>query len=414
MASFGQVAGDAVRQGICSILAVGNALEDFNRLVLNPNSPDYGYRGRVLYSNYCETPNPSPPPDPPFVGGQCEFCYSVTVGVNINDPGGPSNNGDSQITQGVYGPVSYLGVRVTQVSPGINRHEALFSTHGSCAGARQPNAVLTPITGDLLTQNGIYTIRFITVQPPAGVPDDCGNPPPELPPDDPDKRKFPIDFDFQYNDGTDFNITGNVFFGLAYFDTDFNLNVPLTFRLDNNVNFNANYNLDRREIVFNFGDEFDYPTPPPPEGDYRTDPDDLPPPPTNSPPPPSFDPPFPPPPPGEDDDKDFDDEEPQQEPKIRRIVGVLVDTVDTPPFASELLQSDNPDVYIPDIGLVNFGYLIDGNKFYWGEDIRVKNRRQVIFTPSGRYAVSVEGTFRQGGAWTLTPIYAEVKSQVGV
>jgi hypothetical protein len=275
--------------------------------------------------------------------------------------------------------------------------------------------VRTVLTRTIRSNEAEITLGPITVTPLNGLPDECGNAPEPLPPDDPNARKFPIDFDFTYNDGSDFNITGNVFFGFAYFDTDFNVNVPLKFVLDNNVQFNANLNFNTGDININFGDDYDYPTPPPPEGDYDFDRDDPPPPPTTVPPPPDFEPPFPPnEEPDPDDSEDFDGDEPQEAPKIRRMIGVLVDTLTPPPMPTQLGQDVNPDVYVPDIGLVNFAYNIGGTRLYWGEDIRVKNRRQVIFTPSGRYAVAVSGTIRTGGEWVLTPIYSLVAEGVGV
>lgn len=406
--SFGAEVGTAVKNGICSLLAAGNALEDFVRTVVNPSDPNYGYRARLIYNTYCRMP-PPPPTAPPFEGGQCEFCYVVQVTLTVNDPGGPTTNGQATTSVGLWGPIT--APRLTQVveNGSFIRYRYVVTSYGTCAQPRLANPTDTPITNDLLKDTGVFTIDNVAVTPVGGQPDTCGDIPPGLPPDDPSARKFPIDFNFDYNDGTDFNIKGDVYFGLAYFDNDFNLNVPLKFVLDNDVQFNADFNFNTGDINLNFGGDNNYPSPPPPEGDYRPDNDTPPPPPTVEPPPPGFEPPYPPnDDPDEEDSEDFDDEQPPIGKTVRRMIGVLVDTTLPPKMPSQIEQDDNPVVYAPDIGLVNFGYIIGGNRFYWGEDVRVKNRRQVIWTPEGRYAAEVRGTIRQGGEWVLTPIYARV------
>lgn len=412
---FGEYIAEGLKSALCTILQGAEVLEDTFREVLDPNDPGYGYRARLIYSRFCDPSPPPPPRDPPFEGGQCEFCYSLTVTRTIIDSGVPGGDGQDSITQSVFGPISFSGIEEINIAPGVSRFESVFFTHGICNLPRSESPVRTVITADNADEDAIVTIDNISAVPQSGGPDDCGSPPPELPPTDPNNRRFPIDLDFEYNDGTDFFIDGDVFFGFAYFDNDFNLNIPLKFVLENNVRFNANFNFNSGDVNINFGDDYDYPTPLPPEGDYRPDPDSPPPPPTTVPPPPDFQPPFPPnEDPDAEDSEDFDSEEPQENPKIRRMIGVLVDTVVVPTVPTELNQDVNPDVYVPDIGLVNFAYNIGGTRLYWGEDIRVKNRRQVIFTPSGRYAVAVSGTIRQGGEWVLTPIYQNVVEGVGV
>lgn len=408
MGSLGEDLGGAIKGGICAALQANNALADFASGLVGDVNGNLSILSRLIYSKYCTQP-PPPPEVPPYEGGQCEFCYTVFVTRTVDDPGGPTTNGQATTNQALWGPIVYLGLTGTPEGSVFTRWKARFSCHGLCLSPRQDNSVVVELTNDLLLNTGEYTVDDIQVVPPAGQGDDCGNPPPQPPPSVPDQRVFPIDFDYTYNDGTDFNITGNVFFGLAYFDTDFNVNVPLKFVLNNNLQFTGNINLDAGDININFGDDVDYPSPPPPEGDYRPDPGDPPPPPSEEPPPPGFEPPFPPPDEIDPDDpKDFDDDQPKQSQTIRRIIGVLVDTVLPPSMPSQINQDDNPVVYAPDIGLVNFGYIVAGNRFYWGEDIRVKNRRQVIFTPEGRYAAEVRGTIRQGGQWVLTPLYARV------
>ncbi|MGL5936592.1 MAG: hypothetical protein ACRCZI_13340, partial [Cetobacterium sp.] len=358
MASLGQQLGTAVRAGLCGALAAGNALEDFTRTVLNPAAPDYGYRGRLLYSKYCDLP-PPPLSEPPFTGGQCEFCYVLAVTYTISGSPVSSQNGTYVYNDQKFGPIEGVSLRevVVPADPGTNALFADVVCHGSCSAPRSPSLVVQEAFINAIHPDGTATITNVTVTPVEGV-DNCGSIEPVPPPRPPEDRTFPINFNFTYNDGTDFNIIGNAFFGFAYFDNDFNVNVPLKFVLNNNVNFTGNFNLELGTINLNFGDDEDVFYRPAPPGNPTTDPSDKPPP-TNVPPPQDFDPPFTPnDDPDEDDPEDFPDDEPKKKPTVRRIIGVLVDTFVVGRFPTEIGQLSNPDVYVPDLGLVNFAFLV--------------------------------------------------------
>lgn len=412
MSSLGEELGGALKSGICAALKANNALNDFVSDLVGDNQGSLSILGRLIYSKYCSDPPPAPE-SPPFTGGQCQFCYAVAVTRTVDDPGGPTTNGQATNTLGLWGPIGWVGKRETDEGSVFRRHEVVFSSFGSCTAPRLAAPIETAVANDLLLRTGTFTIDRVLVTPVGGVPDTCGDPPIPPPTSDPDSRRFPIDFDFTYEDGTDFNITGIVNFGVAYFDTDFNVNVNLNFQIEPNISFTGNINLDTGDLVINWGSDQDYPTRPRPEGDYPIDPTNPAPPPTSFPAPPSIPGPRPPNPnPSPESPDDYDPDQPADNKAIRRIIGVLVDTARTSKTVTTIGQDINPDVQAPDLGLINFAYLIGGTRLYWGEDVRVKNKRQVIFTPEGRYAIAVEGTPRAGTVWVLTPIYAAVEDRI--
>lgn len=394
--------------GFCNILRNENSRNDAFREIFPSLGRDFGYLGRALYYSVCDEPL-DPPTDPPFDGGQCEFCYNVTSVTTQSNTGFPALDVTQTRSVLYWGPIRFISAQKIRLNETEWAFQVKLSTHGICGEARsdQPQQVLH--VDSTSTESAVSTLDSLAVVPSEGQPDDCGSQPPPtdrpvLPPED---RRFPININLPGIDPT-FNFDGFVAFGFGYFDLDFNLNFPIQFQLNNNVNITGNFNLNTGDININWGSDYDYPIRPAPPGEYSIDPDDEPPL-SREPPPPDFDPPSDPPTGPDEDPRDFDPEKPQKAPRVRRIVGVLVDVTETTPTATELSQNPNPDVYVPDVGLVNFAYMVGGARFYWSEDIRVKNRRQVIFTPPGRYAVDVRGTPRGNTQWVLTPLYENVQ-----
>lgn len=69
-----------------------------------------------------------------------------------------------------------------------------------------------------------------------------------------------------------------------------------------------------------------------------------------------------------------------------------------------LEQQDNPAIYIPATGYVQFLIQV-GNSSAWTNDIAVKNLRAFIPCPWDAGAVEVKGTPRYGNQFTVTPVY---------
>jgi hypothetical protein len=263
-----------------------------------------------------------------------------------------------------------------------------------------------------------------------GLPDDCGDPPPEIPDPPPPGWNGPTTINITYNNNDGIDVTVPIGFVFGYADIDINgqLEIPITLNTDVTGNFNFDTNIDGRiefsnngDINFNFGGrDFDFRPPPgwrpddviegppPPPG---TSPE-PPPPPGSGPPPPGSEPPPPadgvddeiPPPPDPDVPPPDEEIPPPDEYEVIIGVRVIVTSFQGSPI-TRLQQGSNPDVQIPDLGLVQFLIRTGQINAGWSEDIRVKNVNQVIPCPWPKGAIDVRGTPRGGVTWELRPIY---------
>lgn len=90
------------------------------------------------------------------------------------------------------------------------------------------------------------------------------------------------------------------------------------------------------------------------------------------------------------------------------MVGAIVTTtaVDQNLIRSNvILQGDNPDVYGPRLGSINF-YVVTPRGKAWTKDFDIKNRKQYVPCGTNFGAVDVKGTPDSGVTWTITPVYA--------
>jgi len=83
------------------------------------------------------------------------------------------------------------------------------------------------------------------------------------------------------------------------------------------------------------------------------------------------------------------------EPETRQLLrGVIVTVTNIPDDFGLIFQEGNPDIYIPNLGYVNF-LIATGNVLSWSVDLAVKNRRCFIPCPWEGGALRVEGTLGQ-------------------
>lgn len=113
--------------------------------------------------------------------------------------------------------------------------------------------------------------------------------------------------------------------------------------------------------------------------------------------------------PGDDEtesDPPPEDDPPPEEQQQKNVIGVLVTVTEVSNQSTPTIigQDDNPDIYAPSAGYVNFRVKV-GNSFGWTADIPVKNRRHYIPCPTGLTATDVAGTARAGVVWTLTKVF---------
>lgn len=324
--------------------------------------------------------------NPPFIGGQCpDVEYDVTVDFTLTDSTGFTIAGPNTVR--VLGPVA--GVVIVQpVTPGGEnmqlRVQARPNTDPSI-----PFTVVTAASAGAPWEGPFSISNIVRVD---GLPDECGDRPPT--PTEPSLPSPPILIPVPYddNDGIPIVIPIVLIYAPIRIDIDGSLVVPFRIQInpDFNVNLNGTLNLGNGNINFNFGSP-NYPPSPFPRPDDYDSPDDIPPYPPTVPNSISPTPPVP------------------TLPETKEVIRAVIVTVNT--YASDATiigQDNNPDIYAPNLGFVNFG-ISSNNAIAWTGDIAVKNFRHFIPCPWEGGAVQVRGTPRPGVTWTLTPVRARVE-----
>lgn len=331
---------------------------------------------RSLLSSICpNSPGWTPPIElAPYPGGQCPCTpYDVTFQFLLNNGTGPAQTATRTLTGPIYG--SY------PVDVGDNFGGEAIIVHGKCENGVLVGTEETPVA--LSSLRNILSFRITNAVPANGFPDDCGsNPPPLL-----DREPINLgDFNLTYNTNTYNGPT------LIRPSISFNPRGRLDIRMPD-----LNVSLGPTDVELSYpgggdeggGDDGSGITLPNP-GDVEPDPDAT----------------LPAPPNGSKAEPEPTDE------TLRVIVGVMV-TVDTTNGFQTVISQDggNPDVFAPDLGLVNFKIKLDDDVLAWTEDIRIKNVRQLVTCPWPYGAVNVKASFRDGIDGELTPVFTKLAEQ---
>lgn len=368
-------------------------LSNISRQVCNDEPPDY--QNEAL----------------PFSGGQCLTNYRITVTVRdvLNRVIGGTDGqvGTTLSYQGIFfGKVDRVEAVPINGNPAASnrwtvRVTSFNDTSGNPIAGGQPprTASVTPQINVFDGSN--YTLQLVSVlvERVDGGADNCGNPQPIIPPPPPNYNITNINIEYQNNDGLDIIVPVTFFVANAFVNLSGELQIPIYATFNANVSFPITFNLSTNRFTFNFQPTFNNPdgsptTQPDGAGGGGNRPDNY-----------TFDNP-PPPPPGGDE---FDNVDPPQDPKTERVirgVGVTA-TITNGTLRSVIFQSgENPDIYVPDLGMVQFLIRV-GNSVFWTNNIRVTNLRAFIECPWIGGAIDVAGTPREGVSWQLTPVYAK-------
>lgn len=378
--------GDSIRNGFCTL---ANTAQDFGIGV----DVSAEYRGvdvgvdliRLAQRLTCNR-EPSAGYDPPFSGGQCPINYTVNVSWNrVAQIGFTCQNVNESSTQlAVLGPI--LGLEVVSIAPSSKRLQII---HGVGGAARRD--VFTYANGTVCNAQ-FNSFQITSVTPPAGVPDNCGSLPPDVPPSEPGDRTTDNSFTYMDSSSNVINVDSSVTFGDISIDLSGELSIPFQVTYDDVLpfTFNGNLNLTTGDVDLSPGNPNYNPSGEPNPDAYATDEDipDVPP-----------DVPIEviPPNANEPDDNTT---------KVIRGVIVTVTSIDSD--ATTIFQTDNPDIYVPNLGFVQFQVSIQ-NAIAWTTDIAVKNKRHFIECPWSGGALNVSGTPRGGVTWTLSPVWALVE-----
>lgn len=360
------------------------------------------YDAELLFCN--KEPRDIPPP-----GGFCDFKYRVTIFYTMTGHPFPQFNGQfthRSIAWGPIGSASYREVIAPEPSGRIVIQIG-FTSHGGEFEPRQENPVYREFPFQEFHQFARLVINGISAVPlDPRDSEDCGGFRP-IPPYDPRNHTHNTIINYTNNEGNTFNVPIVGILGMGFLNIKGELNIPIkmNFNIRPTLNLNPQFNP-----TFNFNLSTGDATYESPQPDVF-----QPEPPAPAPPalPPIIRPdsPAPPAPPGiPDPPPDEDDEE-----AGRVIVGALVTVTEIarPLRQSIIFQGDNPDVWVPDLGLISFAISIPGGGTGWTSDIRIKNQRQYVPCPEPTGAVNVRGTPAFGNVWTITPVYRS-KDALGI
>lgn len=388
MASLRDALSEAVTSTACTLLGTTGAYARNFEGILGAIAPGVGFPvaspASGLSAAYGLLCNRNPPPlqnPPPFTGGQCSgvlydvsYSYDFRSGIATAPPGTVTPNaGTSRVT-------------------------------GKVNGVRANNTTFLAF-GELLTDGGTINIgggssgfannvrveneRITSIVRVGGLPDNCGDPtpPPVIP--DPDPTGDNIDITYENDEGDTITNNFSITFGSAYIDINSQINIPVNIGNNNDTDFtiNAALNFNTGDLNFYAGNPSYPPGTGTPGKDAYKPGTELPPKPPTV---PSTDPP------------PFPDTSEAETEDI--IAGCAVTVSEVPTNISVIFQSENPDIYAPNLGYVAFEIIV-GTSTAWTSDIPVKNLRNLIPCEWPAGAIAVKGTPRPGVTWDLTPIY---------
>lgn len=381
MSSFQESLQNAIRGSFCSYIGT---LDGFLTWLFEddpiPTTPPPLVWARFMRRYFC---NQEPPPftSPPFEGGQCVgVSYFVDILADIRVDGESVRGYPFVFTVRGNGPIGGLYLEYVAVNQTSLRIQW---------GSPQP------VIGNTVSEDEYYAdYRILDIRREDGQPDNCGNltDSPETP------TPSPIIFlpvPYEDNNGNNFNIPLNIIFAPVRVDIDGSLNIPFRLQIDPNfeLNINGTLNLNTGGINFNFGNPNLPPKGFPKQDDYDS-PDDIPDYPPDI---PNSISPVPP--------------EPEEDETTEIIRAVIVTVTNYASNATVIDQADNPDIYAPNLGFVQFAISVN-NAIAWTSDIPVKNFRNFIVCPWEGGAIKVRGTPRTGVTWTLTPVRLRIEEPI--
>ena len=398
MVGFAQALFAAAKGGLCDLADLSGRLMPSNYYPF-PSALEGAQESfrKFLSGTFCD--KPAPPTIPPPPDGNCAISYEYRA-LRVSQRWGDFPTQSEPIQGFIQGPVT--NIRVDVIPSGGGQDQNRFTATDGFGAAFTLDSVNTSRSFlEGFTQTVTWNeLEFIPREPiPPGCTPRPTNPFPRY---DPDDFTFNVNIDYTRDDG--FNVTVPVAFvvGLAYFDANLDVHVPINVKLDPNFNFNidnkfdfgVDFNLSRRDERFippfdNDNPPPRPPLPPPSRPDDYDAPDTPPPPPPNAPNPPPTD---------------------DEAPKMRVIKAVLVTVVgaQTSGKVGKLFQGENPDIAIPNYGYVNFLCRAGNRSGGWTPDQAVKNARCFIPCPWEGGAFDVKGTPQPGIEFILTPVYTKI------
>lgn len=383
--NFIEALGESINRAACVVLGDAANTGELLNYVLEPLATSGTYNGAAaLYAQRCGLPLPAGfTPEPAFTGGQCPTSYTVntTYRQTVNGvPGNPVNNSFPNIPGTIKGIERFtvgtgIGVRIRHGLPG-NPGGVGFSNVVFISNAQPNNVDVTAFSITSVTRTD-------------GLPDNCGSPPAGYPPYQPGSNTVNETVNVTNNEGDTLNIPVVLIFGYATLNVDGTINIPVNadFALNPEFNGDFDFNFNTGETRPNVNNpSAPLPSPCTDPGGYTPDPT-VPAPPSDIPDPPPIEPPT-----GEPVERE------------RILKGCIVTTTLLDGNETTLVQQDNPDIYIPATGYVQFRVRV-GNSSAWTNDVPVKSLRAFIPCPWDAGAIEVKGTPRFGNQFQITEVW---------
>lgn len=339
----------------------------------------------------------------PFTPSDCDIRYTVTVTVRVNGDPFPSKNGTFSQTAVLWGAIGAPFVDRFTTGDDFNpdRARTKLSHYGNADLPRLEDPVTDEFNGlTAISKLTTYTILGMTAEPyPPGTGNTCALPP--VTPYDPAQHTYDVPVPYTPPGGVAVTLPMIAVVGLFFVNAKGELNMPVTFNIkpDIDVNLSANFKVQATLNLTTGDTQIDWTT--------GTEPNTPVPvlPPTSRPPVTFPTNPAPPKPPSIPDIEP--DLEADKQGKV--LIGVIVTSVYSlnDSNITRIFQRDNPNVYVPYLGLVSFAIRTADGTVGWTNDIPVKNLRAFIPAPDVPGVFNVRGTPRPPTTWTLTPVYEQ-------
>ena len=333
-------------------------------------------------------------PPPPQEGGDCPEPYGVQITYTVKNIDGTTaytttQSSDCNFAPFIYGPVGGAFEKDDGVFTG-------WFVRGFDAEGNQVEAQLTDqVNTAFYSSIGIDSLSFY---PCSGEEPIC-EPRYRLPP----PLEFnldlgPVTFNYDAGGGNFVEISGDLTLLQPSINFDGRISIPFTFNVGpNSLNFSPTFNGDF--TVNNGGGG----TPPPPVPDAP-----APRPPTTIITRPNEDGEEPPPPEPPDNEEQF-----SPRPESVLYGALVVSEVTSDARLSVITQNENPDIYVPSLGHINFFYRT-GNTTGWSEDVKIKNIRQLVVSPEPLQTTSFKATPQPGVNIKVFPVYMSAREFLGL
>jgi hypothetical protein len=382
MPTFLEGLAETVNRAFCVKLADLTNQTELWRYILEPAFGLVQNTAGLLYNQNCPLyPPPSAEPsDPGVPGGQCEgVSYRVNYSGERNNGTGTGFTPFSDSTQ--FRTAKVLGIQAVQSSSPFGAFVQVDFSNGSVQGFG--------FTGIPPDGNQIRNLTITSIDRQDGLPDNCGTIPPTYPPYTPGGNVYNDNTSYTNNEGDTVTIPVSITLGYATVNIDGTVSIPINAQFSANPEFNANFNFNLNTGTL----APDVSNPSAPTASPCTDPGGYLPDPSIPTPPSSIPdaPPLPSP-----------TEQPTERQRLLKACIVTTSVLDG--NETVLFQDDNPDLYIPSLGYVQFLIQV-GNSSAWTNDIPVKCLRTFVPCPWDAGAIDVKGTPRYGNEFTVTPVY---------